>query len=88
MRIKLTFSKLKMMSNSHTYEDQTNDINVIVYNANTTCYTPSKTPLGDILSPSTKQPLEPYQMELGSHLPTSQEVDVIPVPSDMVTWVV
>ncbi len=26
-------------------------------NANTTCYTPSKTPLGDILSPSAKQPM-------------------------------
>ncbi len=31
----------------------------------TTFITPSETPLGDILSPSAKQPLESYQMELG-----------------------
>ncbi len=38
----------------------------------------SQTPLGDPLSPSAKQPLELYQMELGSHLPTSQEAPFVP----------
>ncbi len=44
-----------------------------------------QTPLGGTLSTSAKQPLEPYQMELGPHLSTSQQV---PVPSDMVPRVV
>ncbi len=37
-----------------------------------------QTPLGDTLFPSAKQPLEPYQMELGPRLPTSQEAPFIP----------
>ncbi len=36
------------------------------------------TPLGNPLSPSAKQPLELYQMELGPDLPTSQEAPFIP----------
>ncbi len=45
---------------------------------NTLVYRTFQTLLGDALSPTAKQPLEPYQMELRPHLPTSEEAPFVP----------